>query len=59
VTNVAGGTIYQLQGEPDQVNSIEEPKRIAPKSEPLAVRSPEFAQVFPAHSVSVLRLKTR
>jgi alpha-L-arabinofuranosidase len=59
LSSVTGGTIHQLQGDPELVNSIAEPKRVAPKSMPLATRSPEFVQAFPAHSVSVLRLKTK
>lgn len=48
-----------LVGNPADVNSLDEPRRIAPK--PLRIRDarPRFTHRFPASSVTVLRLKPR
>jgi alpha-L-arabinofuranosidase len=59
VRGVSGGTVQVLQGEPGDVNSIAEPRKVAPKSEPLAGAGPAFRHAFPPYSVSVLRLKAR
>jgi alpha-L-arabinofuranosidase len=37
-------------------NSIENPTRVAPKTEPLAVNQPNFRHTFPGNSVTVLRV---
>lgn len=39
-------------------NSLTEPRRVAPASRALDVAGPEFPQAFPAHSLTVLRLKS-
>ena len=48
-----------LTGALGDINTVAEPMKIAPK--PLAIRDagPAFSHELPAHSVSVIRLKTR
>lgn len=46
-----------LQGQPTDVNSLAEPKRVAPRPLVIQAASPTFAHTFPAQSVSVFRLK--
>jgi alpha-N-arabinofuranosidase len=53
------GTIETLQGEPTDVNTIAEPEKIAPRTEGLSVSGTTFTREFPAHSVSVLRVKVK
>ncbi len=57
--SVHGGTAQVLQGAPGDINTLEEPRRIAPRSMPLTTLSPQFAHTFPPYSVSVLRVRTR
>jgi hypothetical protein len=38
------------------VNTIEEPKKIAPKEEPVNNASESITRTFPAHSLTVLRV---
>lgn len=40
-------------------NSLEEPTKVAPVTRSIAVAGPTFRHTFPAHSISVLRLKTK
>jgi alpha-L-arabinofuranosidase len=40
-------------------NSFATPEKIAPREEKVAVDAPTFSRTFPAHSVTVLRLKAR
>ena len=42
---------------PDDENSFDAPAKIAPKEEALSNVAPEFPHTFPAHSVTVMRLK--
>ncbi len=54
------GTMILLAAEKlTDENSIAEPRKIAPVTSSLKGVSPEFTHTFPAHSFTVLRLKTR
>jgi alpha-L-arabinofuranosidase len=48
-----------LSGQPTDINTVENPKKVFPK--PLTIRNAgkSFTYTFPAHSVSVFRVKTR
>ncbi len=59
VRRVTGGSQEVLSGSPDAQNSIENPRNVVPVHSRLPVHSPNFMHTFPAHSVSVLRIKTR
>jgi alpha-L-arabinofuranosidase len=48
-----------LSGEVTAVNTISEPRHIVPRPFTIADSSSSFAHELPAHSVSVIRLKTR
>lgn len=48
-----------LVGQPTDVNSLAEPQRVAPKALRIRDVGSKFSHVFPAGSVSVIRLKTR
>jgi alpha-N-arabinofuranosidase len=48
-----------LAGEPGAVNTVADPMRAAPKPVRIRDAAPQFAHDLPAHSVSVIRLKTR
>lgn len=59
VTTVTGATGQTVAGDPKVMNTLAEPTRIS--TQPLAVSatSGNFNVEFPAHSASVVRLKTR
>jgi alpha-L-arabinofuranosidase len=61
VTGVAPrAKAFVLQGEkPTEVNSLDQPRKLAPVETEWAVAGPRFERAFPAHSFSVLRIKTR
>jgi len=44
---------------PADENSLERPAKVAPVTRSVAIPGPTFPDTFPAHSISVLRLKTR
>jgi alpha-L-arabinofuranosidase len=46
-----------LAGDPRAVNTLDEPRKIAPKPETVAGISASFRHTFPPHSLTVLRLK--
>jgi alpha-N-arabinofuranosidase len=48
-----------LTGNPNDVNSIAEPKKVAPKFLRVDVSGQKVVQQFPAQSVSVIRFKTK
>ena len=48
-----------LSGAPGDENSIQAPTKIAPREEDIALTSPNFTHTFPAHSFTILRLKTK
>jgi alpha-L-arabinofuranosidase len=60
VTKVTGdATCEVLTGEPGDVNSLAEPEKVVPKSTSLPGLEPTFTHEFPAHSVTVLRVKAQ
>jgi alpha-N-arabinofuranosidase len=44
---------------PADVNSLDNPRKVAPTETDWTVPGPRFDHTFPAHSFSVLRIKTR
>jgi hypothetical protein len=42
--------------DPKAENSLDEPQRVAPKTEPLSITGNTFTRVFPGNSLTVLRL---
>lgn len=48
-----------LTGDPADVNSLDAPEKVAPKTMTLSGIGPTFVHEFPAHSVTVLRVKAR
>jgi alpha-N-arabinofuranosidase len=55
---VPTATAEVLAGDPATVNTLEEPRKIAPKQEPVAGVSTSFRHTFPSHSLTILRLQT-
>jgi alpha-N-arabinofuranosidase len=51
------GTATVLAGDPADVNTLEEPRKVAPKQETVAGTAPSFRHTFPRHSLTILRLK--
>ena len=54
-----GGVLQVLEGAPADVNTLAEPNRVAPKSTRLAATGSVFKHTFPAHSVSVMRVRPK
>ncbi len=52
-------TFETLAGDPAAVNTLAEPEKIAPKQTTITDASAKFTHDFPAHSISVIRLKTK
>ena len=52
-------TATVIQGEPDAMNSVAEPEKVAPKQVKITDAAASFEHEFPAHSVTVLRLATK
>jgi alpha-L-arabinofuranosidase len=50
------GTAMVLAGDPDAVNTVDQPTRIAPKQEAITDASTSFHRKFPPHSFTLLRL---
>ena len=48
-----------LAGDPNAVNTIEQPTNIAPKQETLTNASESFHRTFPPHSFTLLRLSAK
>jgi alpha-L-arabinofuranosidase len=48
-----------LAGQPADVNTIDEPTKLSPKKQSINVAGTSFTHEFPAHSVTVLRLKAQ
>ena len=60
VSTVNGSaTCEEMAGEPLDVNTIAEPKKVAPKTTQFAVAGPKFTREVPAHSVSVIKVNAR
>jgi alpha-L-arabinofuranosidase len=51
------GTAVVLSGDPTDVNTVDEPRKVAPRQEALSNVSTSFRRTFPAHSFTILRLK--
>jgi alpha-N-arabinofuranosidase len=51
------GRAFVLTGDPGWVNTLEEPRKVAPKEETVDSVSPSFRHAFPPHSLTILRLK--
>ena len=59
-TGVAGmASALVLAGEPGDVNTVEAPTKVAPRTGTIAGTGGTFLHEFPAHSVTVLRFKAR
>ena len=56
---IDGGTQEVLAGEPGDVNSVETPDKVAPVLRPFTATGSSFVADFPAHSVTVYRLKVK
>lgn len=50
---------WELAGQPDDVNSIAEPKKVFPKKLDLDTAGKSFTRTYPPFSVTVLRLKAK
>ena len=48
-----------IKGNPEDENSISEPRKVAPVTETLDVTQPQFSHTFPAYSLSVLRFDVK
>ena len=58
VGNVAAeATAVVLSGAPDEVNTLDEPTKVSPKTETLTNVSATLRRTYPAHSFTILRLK--
>ena len=58
--NVGGtATATVLSGDPSDMNSVDAPEKVAPQVTTLTGVGAAFTHTFPAHSVTVLRLKAR
>lgn len=56
---ITGGTQEVLAGEPGDVNSVDAPRKVAPVARPFEGKGTSFVANFPAHSVTVYRLKVK
>jgi len=56
-TAVRGKALVLTSSGPLDENSFQEPAKIAPREEKVTATGPTFRRSFPAHSVTVLRLK--
>ena len=56
---VGTATAQVLTGLPDDQNSIENPRKVAPVTTTLNNFSPNFSPTFPAYSVTVIRFNAR
>jgi len=55
----SNGTAVEISGDPATVNSVAEPAKVAPKTMKLTGLGKTFDHSFPAHSVTVLRVKAK
>jgi alpha-L-arabinofuranosidase len=58
-SGVTDGSMQVLQGDPGDINTIDEPEKVAPISSPLPGFGRTFRLTFPPHSVTVMRLKCK
>ena len=52
-----GRAIVLTSASPDDENSFDEPRKVAPKEDILQNIGPSFRHTFPAHSATVLRVR--
>lgn len=52
------GTAIVLAGAPGDVNSVEEPRKVAPRRETITNAGTSFHRTFAPHSLTILRLKS-
>jgi len=43
--------------DPGDENTLDQPEKVAPVTRPADITSPQFRYTFPAHSVTILRLR--
>jgi alpha-N-arabinofuranosidase len=55
----ATGMVVTLAGNPDETNSIQDPRHLVPVSAKLTGLKPAFAHTFPPNSLTVLEFKVR
>ena len=55
----AGQSIVLSSDNPSDENSLDAPTKVSPKTLPLSVSGPDFQQVFPGNSLTVLRIGAR
>ncbi len=53
----ASGNAVVLSGDPKDINTVDEPMKISPKQEAFSDAASSFRRVFPAHSLTLLRVK--
>jgi alpha-L-arabinofuranosidase len=58
-TGYTGMATTLTSASPADENSLQTPDKIVPSAQNLSVDSPSFAYRFPAHSVTILRLKAK
>ncbi len=51
------GTALLLTGEPEGVNSVDEPQKFAPRKEVISDAGMTFHRTFPPHSFTIVRLR--
>ncbi|HXE54998.1 MAG TPA: alpha-L-arabinofuranosidase C-terminal domain-containing protein [Tepidisphaeraceae bacterium] len=51
------GTAIVLAGDPKAQNTVDEPTKVAPRTEPLTNASASFSRTFPPYSFTLLRLQ--
>ena len=51
------GTAIVLAGDPEAVNTLDQPTNVAPKQEAVTNASASFHRTFPPHSLTLLRLR--
>ena len=60
VTTVTGtATCQEMSGDPSDVNTIDEPRKVAPKTTQISGIGATFTHELPAHSVTVIKLNAR
>jgi alpha-L-arabinofuranosidase len=59
ISNVSSATGTTVTGNPADMNSLSDPMKIAPRPLEINPTTGDFTATFPAHSASVVRLKTR
>ena len=55
----AGQEIVLSSENPTDENTLAQPTKVSPKTQPLTVPGPNFRRTFPGNSVTVLRIGTR